>query len=97
MGTPLVRAAFAVIVGATIAAFFVTQLLNDEFPLVLRFASTPAAISPNGKDTHREHREIFDACAAHAPKRAAKAMEQHLRHTVEFVSRSLEEDPPVTT
>ncbi len=48
MGTPLVRAAFAVLVGATIAAFFVTQQLKGEFPLVLRFAAAPRAISPNG-------------------------------------------------
>src|SRR4051794_14496834 len=48
MGSPLVRAAFAVLVAATIAAFFVTQQLKGEFPLVLRFAATPGSISPNG-------------------------------------------------
>src|SRR4051795_13351469 len=48
MGSPLVRAAFALLVGATIAAFFVTQQLKGEFPLVLRFAATPNSISPNG-------------------------------------------------
>ena len=48
MGSPLVRAAFALIVGATVAAFFVTQRLKEEFPLVLRFAASPKAISPNG-------------------------------------------------
>ena len=34
MSNPLVRAAFALLVGATIAAFFVTQQLKGEFPLV---------------------------------------------------------------
>jgi len=48
MGSPLVRAAFALIVGATIAAFFVTQRLKGEFPLVIRFAASPNTISPNG-------------------------------------------------
>ena len=33
---------------ATIAAFFVTQQLKSEFPLVIRFAAAPADISPNG-------------------------------------------------
>ena len=47
MGSRLVRAAFALIVGATIVAFFVTQQLKGEFPLVLRFAATPNSISPN--------------------------------------------------
>jgi hypothetical protein len=48
MASPPVRAAFAAIVLATIVAFFVTQQLKGEFPLVLRFATTPDAISPNG-------------------------------------------------
>src|SRR3954462_12149042 len=48
MSSPLVRAAFALLVGATIVAFFVTQQLKGEFPLVLRFAATPNAISPDG-------------------------------------------------
>src|SRR3954454_3253870 len=48
MSSPLVRAAFALLVGATIVAFFVTQQLKGEFPLVLRFAATPNSISPNG-------------------------------------------------
>jgi N,N-dimethylformamidase beta subunit-like, C-terminal len=48
MASPPVRAAFAAIVLATIAAFFVTQQLKGESPLVLRFAANPDAISPNG-------------------------------------------------
>jgi hypothetical protein len=48
MASPPVRAAFAAIVLATIVAFFVTQQLKGEFPLVLRFAANPDAISPNG-------------------------------------------------
>jgi N,N-dimethylformamidase beta subunit-like protein len=48
MASPPVRAAFAAVVLATIVAFFVTQQLKGEFPLVLRFATNPDAISPNG-------------------------------------------------
>ena len=33
---------------ATIAAFFVTQQLKSEFPLVIRFAAKPKQFSPNG-------------------------------------------------
>ena len=40
--SPLVRAVFALLVLATVAAFFVTQQLKSEFPLVLRFAAAPA-------------------------------------------------------
>jgi hypothetical protein len=39
---------FALLVAATVAAFVVTQQLKSEFPLVLRFATQPAAFSPNG-------------------------------------------------
>jgi hypothetical protein len=48
MSRPLVRAVFALLVAATVAAFVVTQQLKSEFPLVLRFATQPAAFSPNG-------------------------------------------------
>lgn len=48
MATAPVRAAFGLLVLATIAAFFVTQHLKSEFPLVIRFAAAPADISPNG-------------------------------------------------
>jgi hypothetical protein len=48
MASSPVRAAFGLIVLATIAAFFVTQELKSEFPLVIRFAAAPADISPNG-------------------------------------------------
>ena len=46
----LVRAVFAVLVVATVAAFFATQQLKGEFPLVIRFATKPAHFSPNGDD-----------------------------------------------
>ena len=39
MTRPLVRAVFALLVVATIAAFLVTQQLKSEFPLVVRFAA----------------------------------------------------------
>jgi hypothetical protein len=48
MASTPVRAAFGLLVLATIAAFFVTQQLKSEFPLVIRFAAAPADISPNG-------------------------------------------------
>lgn len=48
MGSPLVRAAFALLALATVGAFILTQRLKDEFPLVLRFATSPQYLSPNG-------------------------------------------------
>jgi hypothetical protein len=50
MGTPLLRAAFAALLIATVAAFFVAQQLKGESPLVIRFAADPDAISPNGDE-----------------------------------------------
>jgi hypothetical protein len=44
---------FALLVLATIAAFFVTQQLKSEFPLVIRFAAGPPVFSPNDDD-HRD-------------------------------------------
>src|SRR4051812_11498200 len=60
MAKPLVRAAFAALVLATIAAFFVTQQLKGEFPLVIRFAAAPANISPNGDGFRDSSRVGFD-------------------------------------
>jgi hypothetical protein len=48
MAAPLVRAVFGLLVLATLTAFFVTQQLKSEFPLVIRFAADPSDISPNG-------------------------------------------------
>ena len=60
MTRPLVRAVFAVLVVATVAAFFATQQLKGEFPLVIRFATKPAHFSPNGDD-YRDTTEVgFD-------------------------------------
>jgi N,N-dimethylformamidase beta subunit-like protein/flagellar hook capping protein FlgD len=60
MTRPLVRAVFAVLVVATVAAFFTTQQLKGEFPLVIRFATKPAHFSPNG-DGYRDTTEVgFD-------------------------------------
>jgi hypothetical protein len=60
MARPVVRAVFALIVVATIAAFFATQQLKSETPLVLRFAATPKNISPNG-DRFKDSIEVgFD-------------------------------------
>jgi hypothetical protein len=60
MTRPLVRAVFAVLVVATVAAFFTTQQLKGEFPLVIRFATKPAHFSPNGDD-YRDATEVgFD-------------------------------------
>jgi hypothetical protein len=45
---------------ATVAAFFATQQLKGEFPLVIRFATKPAQFSPNGDD-YRDTTEVgFD-------------------------------------
>ena len=60
MTRPLVRVVFAVLVVATIFAFFATQQLKGEFPLVIRFATKPSHFSPNA-DNYRDSSEIgFD-------------------------------------
>ena len=53
MARPVVRAVFALLVLATIAAFFATQQLKSEFPLVIRFSAKPKQISPNA-DRYRD-------------------------------------------
>lgn len=60
MSRRLVRAVFALLVLATIAAFFAAQQLKSEFPLVLRFATLPAQFSPNGDGFKDETRVGFD-------------------------------------
>jgi len=60
MTRPLVRAVFAVLVVATVAAFFLTQQLKGDFPLVIRFATKPAHFSPNGDGYRDETRIGFD-------------------------------------
>jgi hypothetical protein len=60
MGARLVRVAFGALVLATIGAFFVTQQLKSEFPLVLRFAAVPDHISPNGDHYFDVARVGFD-------------------------------------
>jgi hypothetical protein len=60
MARPVVRAVFALLVLATIAAFFVTQQLKSEFPLVIRFSAKPKQISPNGDDFRDTTRVGFD-------------------------------------
>ena len=57
MSRPLVRAVFAVLAVATIAAFFITQQLKGEFPLITRFAAKPTNFSPNG-DGYRDRIEV---------------------------------------
>lgn len=56
----LVRAVFAVLVVATVAAFFVTQSLKTEVPVVLRFGANPRHISPNGDGVRDFTRVGFD-------------------------------------
>lgn len=56
----LVRAVFALLVLGTLAAFFATQQLKTEVPVVLRFAGDPRHISPNN-DGVRDSTEVgFD-------------------------------------
>jgi FlgD Ig-like domain len=60
MTRPVVRAVFALLVVATIAAFFITQQLKSEDELVLRFAAKPPQFSPNG-DGKRDRSQLgFD-------------------------------------
>jgi DNA-binding GntR family transcriptional regulator len=51
------------------------------------FAETVRSVD----QTEAEHRAIYEACAAGAPKRAATAMIKHLRHTVDVVAVGLEQ------
>ena len=60
MTRPLVRTVFAVLVAATVGAFFAAQLLKSEFPLVIRFATKPAHFSPNGDGVRDSTRVGFD-------------------------------------
>ncbi len=60
MARPVVRVVFALLVLATIAAFFVTQQLKSEFPLVIRFAAKPKQFSPNGDGVRDRSQVGFD-------------------------------------
>ena len=60
MDKPLVRAAFAVLVLATVGSFFLAQQLKSEFPLVIRFVAQPGAISPNADGYSDVSRVGFD-------------------------------------
>jgi hypothetical protein len=56
----LVRVVFAVLVLVTVGAFALTQALKTEVPIVLRFATAPKAISPNGDAVRDFARVGFD-------------------------------------
>jgi FlgD Ig-like domain len=60
MTSPLVRVVFGALVLATVAAFFVTQQLKGEVPVVLRFGTAPDSISPNGDGVRDSTRIGFD-------------------------------------
>jgi DNA-binding GntR family transcriptional regulator len=62
--------------------------LRESSRAYMRFFGT---INPRLEDTESEHQEIYDACVARAPKKAAKATEKHLLHTVRVVAKALEE------
>jgi DNA-binding GntR family transcriptional regulator len=53
-------------------------------------------VSPTADETQADHTRIYEACQAHAPKRAAKAMISHLEHTVERVARALSQQTAET-
>jgi hypothetical protein len=56
----LVRVVFALLVLVTVGAFFITQALKTEMPVVLRFAAAPKYISPNGDGVRDRSRVGFD-------------------------------------
>jgi hypothetical protein len=60
MAQPLVRVVFALLVLATIAAFFATQQLKSEVPLVIRFAAKPKQFSPNADGVRDRSAVGFD-------------------------------------
>lgn len=66
------------------------QLIADLRESSAAYLRIYATVAPTANDTHKEHEAIFEACRARAPKRAAKAMIEHLQHTVEHVSAGLE-------
>jgi DNA-binding GntR family transcriptional regulator len=43
------------------------------------------------KEVEREHKEIYEFCAAHQPKKAAKAMIAHLTYTGNAIQQHIEE------
>ena len=57
--SPLVRAVFALLVLATLGAFFVTQSLKQEVPVVVRFVTSPN-FSPNGDGVMDSAKVGFD-------------------------------------
>ena len=67
MARPLVRAVFALLVVATIAAFFVTQQLKSEYALVLRFAAKPKQFSPERRRHARPHARSASTSPAPRP------------------------------
>jgi len=56
----LVRAVFALLVLATVGAFFVTQSLKQDVPVVVRFITFPANISPDGDGVQDSTKVGFD-------------------------------------
>ena len=60
MSRPVVRVLFALLVVATIAAFFATQQLKSEVPLVIRFAAKPKQFSPNADGVRDRSAVGFD-------------------------------------
>lgn len=56
----LVRVVFALLVLATAGAFLLTQVLKTDMPVVLRFATAPKSISPNGDGVRDRARVGFD-------------------------------------
>jgi FlgD Ig-like domain len=56
----LVRVVFALLVLVTVGAFFLTQALKTEMPVVLRFATAPLRFSPNGDGVQDRVRVGFD-------------------------------------
>lgn len=43
------------------------------------------------KEVEREHQAIYEACAAHQPKKAAKAMVEHLAYTADAIAENLKD------
>jgi hypothetical protein len=60
MARPVVRVVFALLVVATIAAFFAAQQLKSEVPLVIRFAAKPKQFSPNADGVRDRTNVGFD-------------------------------------
>lgn len=67
------------------------ELINELWVSADAYSHQFDAASPRIKQSQAEHKAIYLACAAGAARRAAQAVEDHLRNTHRALTRNLEE------